>query len=117
MNRLLKLVCVVAAGWLIVAERAQASGDKGLEQRCEKNVASQGHPNAISAVASLNAVRAWIEFTMARFGADYAMWHNAAGKAVKCQRLPNSSQIKCIARARPCNAYSSAAASKPLTRE
>ncbi|RMF05709.1 MAG: hypothetical protein D6773_04980, partial [Alphaproteobacteria bacterium] len=92
MNSLLRLSCLLLL--IVMAWPGPAfSGESGEPQKqCEKSVGSQGLPNSFSAIASLNAVRAWIELTKTKYGAGYAMWHNAAGKALKCEPIQHSTQ-------------------------
>lgn len=84
--------------------------------RCEEKISAPGRPSTISAIASLNAVRQWVEFTMQKFGPDYAMWHNAGSKTLDCERKSNSQTIVCYAKASPCKSHAlDAKAAKPKT--
>jgi hypothetical protein len=81
------------------------------EQGCYKNVATAGGPHKLNTVASLPAVRAWVQSAM-KHGHAYSMWHNAKGSSVKCGTPPRSDSYSCTATGKPCQAATSVAAEK-----
>ena len=54
-------------------------------------------------VAALAAVSAWAELAN-KYGAGYAMWHNASGAKIKCEKFPRSDYYMCFAGGKPCRA-------------
>lgn len=71
------------------------------ETACLKKVKAAGYPHRIKMVAELNAVRLWSELT-AKKGKDYAMWHNARGSDLACNKIPRSEYYRCTATGEPC---------------
>lgn len=70
---------------------------------CQKPLIVIGRPHKLSTVASLSAVRAWVEQAK-KYGEEYTMWHNARGAKIKCEKYPRSDYYKCIAGGVPCRA-------------
>ena len=48
-------------------------------------------------------VHAWAEQAK-KYGASYAMWHNARGANIKCEKFPRSDYYMCFAGGKPCRA-------------
>lgn len=96
------LPCVVAMA--VAAGLAPAHADDG-QVTCERRVVAKGFPNRIETVASLSAVRIWSETAKDRHGPDYAMWHNAGGRSLRCSPVQSSNYIMCVAIGRPCRMH------------
>ena len=71
--------------------------------RCRKSITIPGRPHKLSTVAALAAVHAWAEQAK-KYGAGYAMWHNARGANIKCEKFPRSDYYMCFAGGKPCRA-------------
>lgn len=93
------------------AAKAKATQATPGEDGCYKNIDIKGHPHKLSAVASLSAIRQWSQ-AATKHGENYAMWHNASGSRLKCEKLPRSDYYSCFASAKPCPADISTAAGK-----
>lgn len=94
----LLILSVVLAG---LAAPAAAQTDPE-ERACKKRHSGVGVPHRLKMIAQINAVRAWTEESF-KHGADYAMWHNAEGDSIKCEKLPGGSDYyRCVAAGRPC---------------
>lgn len=68
---------------------------------CYKKIGVKGRPHKLNTVASLSAVRLWSEKAK-KHGEKYAMWHNALGSNIKCEKLPRSDYYSCFAAGKPC---------------
>ncbi|MGD9867234.1 MAG: hypothetical protein AB7U38_04445 [Hyphomicrobiales bacterium] len=80
------------------ASAAEAADDS----QCGKKIGAQGAPSPIQSIASMNAIQLWIELAREQNGPDSAMWHNAGGGLVKCERIRRSSVYHCYATGKPC---------------
>lgn len=87
-------------------EAAQAEGEKpAVEEavQCHKKLGVNGRPHRISAVASLTAVRAWVQQAK-KHGAEYTFWNEAESHSIKCEKLDRSDYFRCFASGKPCRA-------------
>ncbi|MGI9387869.1 MAG: hypothetical protein ACR2OX_10605 [Methyloligellaceae bacterium] len=101
-------LCCCAAVIAAIAGIAAYSWTESLlanEKRvCGKYAVVKGFPNKVKTVASLSAVRLWTEAAQKKSGPEYAMWHNASRKELKCIFVQNSEYIMCFAKGTPCKA-------------
>lgn len=101
-SKYLKLLAATAiAAALAVPSTAIANEEPN---NCEKKLGAKGFPNKIHSVASLNAIRVWVQMAEEKYGPDYSMWHNASKTSLKCEKLKNSDFIGCFAKGTPCKA-------------
>lgn len=110
MNRTLAST-IVAAAIAMAAGTGPAhpagSGDGARE--CLKRIATPGRPHRIRSMANLNAARAWTRLAQ-EHGEAYAMWHNAGGASMECEKLGGSDYYQCTAAGAPCRAGGAAQA-------
>lgn len=103
----LKLSCC-AAMIALLAGISLSSGPEpalaGEERTCGKFLAVKGFPNKTETVASLSAVRLWTDAAQKTNGPEYAMWHNAGRKELKCVFVQKSEYMMCFAKGLPCKA-------------
>lgn len=115
MPRIVYFPCMVILAALLVAPgahilaAASAKSEKNKAQTpdkngCYKTVSMKGRPHRISAVAGLSAVRLWSEAAK-KHGEEYAMWHNATGTGIKCNKLSRSDFFSCLASGKPCSSH------------
>ena len=83
------------------AAKAKATQTTPGEDGCYKIISAKGRPHKLNTVASLSAVRQWSQ-TATKHGDSFAMWHNASGGTVKCEKLPRSDYYSCYASGKPC---------------
>lgn len=69
---------------------------------CEKPVKQRGPGNLIESVAELQTIIAWSKTVTVRFNDNWAHWHNAKAKRVKCTRTGASQYYYCELSASPC---------------
>lgn len=96
----------------MAAATAKAANAVPGKDGCYKKIGVKGRPHKLNTVASLSAVRQWSEAAK-KHGDKYAMWHNASGSNVKCEKLPRSDYYSCFAAGKPCPASSFAGTKKP----
>lgn len=104
MNR--AFACTIVAAVIAMAAgtgptHPAGSGDGARD--CLKRAATSGRPHRIRSVAELNAVRAWTQLVQ-KHGQAYAMWHNAGGLSMECEKLGGSDYYQCVAAGKPCRA-------------
>lgn len=106
MKRADVIACAAAALIALAAAPSptQAADATGPQSQCQRRMMAKGFPNRIETVASLSAIRIWTQMAKDKHGAEFAMWHNADGKALKCSPVKNSDYIACFATGRPCKA-------------
>ena len=99
------LALLAGAGASQAAENQDGKPDVKPKKNdgCQKSLTITGRPHKLSTVAALAAVRAWAEQAK-KYGADYAMWHNARGAKIKCEKFPRSDYYMCFASGKPCRA-------------
>lgn len=99
--------------FVIDAQAAKAKAKQAVpgEDGCYKKVGVKGRPHKLNTVASLSAVRQWSE-SAKKHGENYAMWHNASGSSIKCEKLPRSDYYSCFASGKPCPAREMTGAKK-----
>jgi hypothetical protein len=90
---------------MAVAAGLNSAQAEGGQVTCHRRVVAKGFPNKIETVASLSAMRIWSETAKDRHGSDYAMWHNAGGRSLRCSAVQNSKYIMCVAIGRPCKMH------------
>lgn len=112
MRNALRFPGCVAAIALLAGAAPVLAADK---ENCGKHISAKGS-NKIEAVASLSAIRLWSQIAEKQNGPDYAMWHNAAKKRLKCSYAQKSEYILCFARGSPCKASGLAENTTPNTR-
>lgn len=101
MTRFLLRAAVLAAA--TAASAGATAVQAADDSNCKRKVVAKGFPNRTETVASLSAVRLWVEATRRKYGPDYSMWHNAASPAVRCNLVDDYSGYRmCIAIGRPC---------------
>lgn len=93
---------LVLAALLVEPGTTYASDGKDELLQCKKKIAGRGFPNLIETLAGLNAVKVWSETAREKHGADFAMWHNAGGASLKCNKIEKSGYVVCAAIGKPC---------------
>ncbi len=83
--------------------------------QCQKKLGVKGRPHRISTVATLTAVRAWVQYAE-KYGKEYAIWNEAEKGTIKCEKLERSDYYVCFASGKPCltKTLSTAAPKKAL---
>ncbi len=78
--------------------------DKTIElvQLCQKPVKTRGPGDTLSKVAKLKTIILWSETVTQKHGEDFAHWHKAKAKKIKCNKKQGSSYYYCDLRAIPC---------------
>ena len=78
--------------------------DKAAElvQVCQKPIKTRGPGDTLSKVAKLKTIILWSEKVTQKHGEDFAQWHKAKSKKVKCNKKEGSSYYYCDLRAIPC---------------
>src|SRR5690606_19538291 len=84
-----------AMSFMTAASAAEDTEDAANPQ-CERKLVAKGFPNLIASVASMSALRLWAETALDQYGPDYAMWHNAASAAVRCNVVKDSEYTTCV---------------------
>lgn len=82
-------------------------------ENCLKRVVVEGYLRPSQPLAELNAIQMWLE-EVSKENPPYAMWHNAQGKAMKCETVGALSRTKCTLTARPCKSPDTPAGSAAL---
>ncbi len=81
----------------------KAPAEKGAKQElCKKTMKLKGAPNLMESVAHMRAIIIWSENVSKKYNGDYAQWHNAQNKSVKCKKSPGSAYYYCDLTATPC---------------
>ena len=78
--------------------------DKTIElvQVCQKPVKTPGPGDTLSTVAKLKTIIIWSDKVKKKYGEDFAQWHKAKSKKVKCNKKQGSNYYYCELRAIPC---------------
>lgn len=78
--------------------------DKEIElvQVCQKPVKTPGPGDTLSTVAKLKTIIIWSDKVKKKYGEDFAQWHRAKSKKVKCNKKQGSNYYYCELRAIPC---------------
>ncbi|GBE42610.1 MAG TPA: hypothetical protein ENH05_02090 [Rhizobiales bacterium] len=77
--------------------------------QCQKKLGVKGRPHRISTVATLTAVRAWVQVA-SKYGKEYTIWNEAENGTIKCEKLERSDYYMCFASGKPCRATTVSAA-------
>jgi hypothetical protein len=72
------------------------------QTRCKKPIKINGPANQIKSMAELQTIILWTESVADRFSTNYAHWHNAKSKRIKCKRSSGSRYFYCELTASPC---------------
>lgn len=99
MHRNALAAATLAAALAVAAHQPAAQAD---EPGCKHRVVAKGFPNKTETVASMSAVKVWIQLVRAKHGSNYAMWHNAGSATLRCNLMKDSEYRMCVALGRPC---------------
>ena len=72
------------------------------EVNCQKPLKIKGPANQIQSMAELQTIIIWTEKVTEKFTKNYAQWHNAKQKKIKCRRSSGSRYYYCELSAMPC---------------
>lgn len=91
-------------GTITLRAENSKTDDKEIEwiKVCQKPVKTPGPGDTLSTVAKLKTIIIWSEKVKNKYGEDYAQWHKANGKKVKCNKKSGSNYYYCELRAIPC---------------
>jgi len=69
---------------------------------CQKSIKTPGPGNVLSSIAQLKTIIIWSDIVTTKYGKEYAHWHQAKNKNIKCKKSEGSRYHYCEINAMPC---------------
>ncbi|GJM04001.1 MAG: hypothetical protein DHS20C08_25020 [Rhodomicrobium sp.] len=96
-------LAIFITGLTITALPSTLAAEVPEEQTpCKKPIKISGPANQIQSMAELQTIIIWTEKVADKFSTNYAHWHNAKNKRIKCKRSSGSRYFYCELSASPC---------------
>lgn len=69
---------------------------------CKDKIKLIGFPNILESIAHMRTIIQWSNRVKKKYDEDFAQWHNAQSKSVKCKKEGSSQYFTCSLTAIPC---------------
>lgn len=107
MNNLKKLTFLLLTcsfGLFPAQTSAGTQSKKTIETElvCKDKIKLIGFPNILESIANMRTIIQWSEQVKKKFDEEYAQWHNAKSKSIKCKKEGSSQYYTCTLTAIPC---------------
>lgn len=107
MNNLKKLtflLLICSFGLFPAQTSAGTQSKKTIETKlvCKDKIKLIGFPNILESIANMRTIIQWSEQVKKKFDEEYAQWHNAKSKSIKCKKEGGSQYYTCTLTAIPC---------------
>lgn len=100
MIKFVKSIMIACILSLTFSQIAAASTE--AEMTCLKPVKRTGPANLSQSFANMKAIVFWTEMVRKKHGKEYAIWHYAKKKSVRCKKGKSSQYFYCDVAATPC---------------
>ncbi len=104
LKKFASLLLIFSFGLFSAQASAETQSEKTIETElvCKDKIKLTGFPNILESIANMRTIIQWSEQVKKKFNEDFAQWHNAKSKSIKCTKPGSSQYYICTLTAIPC---------------
>ncbi len=104
LNNFAFLLLICSLGLFPAQSSAKTQSKKTIETElvCKDKIKLIGFPNILESIAHMRTIIQWSDRVKKKYEEEFAHWHNAQSKSVKCKKEGSSQYFTCTLTAIPC---------------